>query len=62
MNKKDLAVYPAEEQLMHNLYSADCKCKPTVEVIGATLLYTHNNLYETIRKQEEEKHEKKNDG
>lgn len=53
MTTRDLAVYPADEQLMHNLYSANCKCKPTVEVIGATLLYAHNSLYETIKAEEE---------
>jgi hypothetical protein len=33
----DVTVYPADEEEQHDLYSAKCKCKPTVEVIGATL-------------------------
>ena len=31
----DVVVYPADEENLHDLYSADCQCHPTVEVIGA---------------------------
>jgi hypothetical protein len=44
----DVTVYPADEEEQHDLYSAKCKCKPTVEVIGATLVYSHNRLWELI--------------
>lgn len=47
----DIAVYPASEEGQHDLYSADCKCKPSVEVIGAVLLYSHNRLWEIITKE-----------
>lgn len=44
----DIAVYPADEEHLHDLYSSTCVCHPKVEVIGATLIYTHNRLWEII--------------
>lgn len=44
MESNDIAVYPVEEENLHDLYSKDCQCHPDVEVIGATIMYSHNRI------------------
>lgn len=46
---EDVAVYPEDEENLHDLYSKDCQCHPTVEVIGAVLMYSHNRIRTIIK-------------
>lgn len=42
MSANDIHVLPMHDLREHKM-SADCECKPTVEVVGAVLLYTHHS-------------------
>jgi len=42
MSAEDIHVVPLNDLKEHTL-SADCDCEPTVEVVGARLLYIHNS-------------------
>ena len=41
MNEGDIHVMPIND-LQEHIMSANCPCKPSVEVVGAVLIYTHN--------------------
>ena len=41
MNEGDIHVMPNNDLQEHTM-SANCPCKPSVEVVGAVLIYTHN--------------------
>ena len=38
---EDIHVMPTNDLQEHTM-SANCHCKPNVEVVGAVLIYTHN--------------------
>lgn len=42
MSADDLHVYPLNDLREHITDGSGCPCNPTVEVVGAYLLYIHN--------------------
>ena len=38
----DIHIIPNND-LHEHIVGADCPCKPTIEIVGAVLIYTHNS-------------------
>ena len=38
----DIATFPEDEEGMHDLYSAKCKCNPETELWGISTIFMHN--------------------